>query len=232
MSDIDFADIVKCLNAADRDEGFKYAGGYEFFYMKELKLKLPIFLSISPEDAEQHRVTYLEQLYKTKLGYDNINATTSEPNKGNIVIYRTPDGQMRVEGYFKDDSIWMSQKQIAKLFYIGVPAVNEHIRNIYTIGELQESSTIRKFRIVQNEGNRQVSRDVVFYNLDMIIAIGYRVNSREATCFRIWATQILKEYMIKGFALDDSRLKNGGNPIYQQELIERIRDIRSSEKQI
>jgi hypothetical protein len=119
---------------------------------------------------------------------------------------------------------------MAELFQVSVPTVNEHIRNLYDEGELQHTATIRKFRIVQTEGSRQVSRDVDFYDIDVIISVGYRVKSHRGTQFRIWATQRLREYIIKGFTLDDERLKQAGGGNYFDELLARIRDIRSSEK--
>lgn len=145
-----------------------------------------------------------------------------------ILLYQTEDGETRLEVLHQDETVWLSQRDMAQLFQVTVPTVNEHIRNIYATGELQQNSTIRKFRIVQREGKRNVSRDVVHYNLDMIISLGYRVNSYRGTQFRIWATQKLKEFVIKGFAVDDDRLAHGGSN-YFEELEERIRRIRSSE---
>ncbi len=147
-----------------------------------------------------------------------------------LFIYTTPDGGIQVEPKYEGDTFWMSQKQIAELFGVDVRTISEHMQNIFNTGELDENQTIRKYRIVQTEGTKQVSREVNHYNLDMVIAVGYRVNSKQATSFRIWSSNVLKEYLIKGFALDDKRLKNNGDPIYQQELLDRIRDIRSSEK--
>jgi len=145
-----------------------------------------------------------------------------------ILLYQTEDGETRLEVLHQDETVWLSQRDMAQLFQVTVPTVNEHIRNIYETGELQQDSTIRKFRIVQREGKRNVSRDVVHYNLDMIISLGYRVNSYRGTQFRIWATQKLKEFVIKGFAVDDDRLAHGGSN-YFEELEERIRRIRGSE---
>jgi hypothetical protein len=152
--------------------------------------------------------------------------------EANIIFYTTPAGHVRVEMYFEQETFWMSQKRMAELFGKDVRTINEHLHNIYQDGELQADSTIRKFRIVQSEGNRQVQREVDFYNLDAIIAVGYRVNSYEATQFRIWATRILKEYIVKGFVLDDERLKQGQQfgKDYFDELLERIREIRASER--
>ncbi|KJU84308.1 toxin Fic [Candidatus Magnetobacterium bavaricum] len=157
----------------------------------------------------------------------NIMQKTSD-----IIFYSSADGNVHVEVFFNDETFWLSQKRMADLFGVDVRTVSEHLMNIFKSRELQEDSTIRKFRIVQQEGNREVSRDIDFYNLDAIIAVGYRVNSYQATQFRIWATKTLKEFIIKGFVLDDERLKQGqrlGND-YFDELIDRIREIRASER--
>lgn len=154
-----------------------------------------------------------------------------EENTGNILIYQNEKGDTKVDTYFNDDTIWMSQKSIAELYQVNLRTINEHINNILEEGEL-DSSTIRNFRIVRQEGNRQVSRDILHYNLQMILAIGYRVRNNIGIHFRNWASAILSEYMQKGFAMDDERLKNpkkyGAD--YFDELLERIRDIRASEK--
>jgi hypothetical protein len=149
-----------------------------------------------------------------------------------IILYTTPKGDVKVEIRFEDETFWLTQKKIAELFGVDVRTVNEHLKNIFESGELQRESTIRKIRIVQQEGNRQVSRELDFYNLDAIIAVGYRVNSYNATQFRIWATNTLKEFIIKGFVLDDERLKQGKKfgKDYFDELLERIRSIRASER--
>lgn len=147
-----------------------------------------------------------------------------------IVIYTTEDNQTRVEVKVQDETVWLSQKQMSELFQKSVPTINEHIKNIYDEGELTESATIRNFRIVQFEGGREVARDLTHYNLDIIISVGYRVKSHRGTQFRIWATQKLREYIIKGFVLDDHRLKNPGTLDYFDELIERVREIRTSER--
>lgn len=151
---------------------------------------------------------------------------------GEIILYTTPRDTIRVEVFYRDETFWLPQKRIAELFGVDVRTVSEHLRKIFTNNELSEPSTIRKFRIVQNEGGRQVSREIDFYNLDAIIAVGYRVNSREATQFRIWATGVLKEFIIKGFVLDDERLKLNKRfgRDYFDELLERIREIRASER--
>lgn len=152
-----------------------------------------------------------------------------------FVLYTTEDGDVRLRLFLEDETLWLSQKLIGELFQVESHTINYHIKEIYKSEELDEISTTRKFRVVQREGNRDVARDVIFYNLDMIIAVGYRVNSKRATQFRIWATKVLKEYIVKGFALDDERLKQGdrvfGND-YFKELLERIRSIRASERRI
>ncbi len=146
-----------------------------------------------------------------------------------IIIYQTEDGKIELEVKLEDDTIWVSQKQLCELFGRDKSVISRHIRNIFNSGELDKNSTVAKNATVQIEGNREVIREIEFYNLDVIISVGYRVNSRQATRFRQWATKILKEYLIKGFVLNDNRLKNE-NSGYFDELLERIRDIRSSEK--
>ena len=153
-----------------------------------------------------------------------------DQSQGEIVIYQAEDGLTKVECRFVDETVWLTQQQMAELFHTSRSNIVEHIGHIYEEGELDEISTCRKFRQVRMEGNRQVTRELPFYNLDMIISLGYRVKSLIATQFRRWATERLKEYMIKGFTLDDERLKNLGGGNYWHELLERIRDIRSSEK--
>jgi len=151
-------------------------------------------------------------------------------NNSEILIYQSENGMAKIDVTFMDETVWLSQQQMAELFQTSRTNVVEHIKHIYEEGELDEVSTCRKFRQVRKEGNREVSRELPFYNLDMIISLGYRIKSKIATNFRRWATERLKEYMIKGFTMDDERLKNlsGGN--YWKELLDRIRDIRSSEK--
>ena len=153
-----------------------------------------------------------------------------DQSQGEIVIYQAEDGLTKVECRFVDETVWLTQQQMAELFHTSRSNIVEHIGHIYEEGELDEVSTCRKFRQVRMEGNRQVTRELPFYNLDMIISLGYRVKSLIATQFRRWATERLKEYMIKGFTMDDERLKNLGGGNYWHELLERIRDIRSSEK--
>jgi len=154
------------------------------------------------------------------------------PYENEIIFYTTPDGGVRVEVIYSEESFWLSQKKMADLFGVEVNTINYHLKEIFASGELKEEPTIRKFRIVQPEGGRQISREVEFYHLDAIIAVGYRVNSRQATQFRIWATATLREFIIKGFVLDDERLKQGKRfgKDYFDELLERIREIRASER--
>lgn len=151
-------------------------------------------------------------------------------NNGNILIYQTEDGLTHIDVRMEQDTVWLTQQQMAELFQTSRTNVVEHIQHIYDEGELEQDSTCRKFRQVQQEGNRMVSRDIPFYNLDMIISLGYRVRSVIATRFRQWATKRLNEYIVKGFTMDDERLKNLGGGTYWKELLNRIRDIRSSEK--
>ena len=151
-------------------------------------------------------------------------------NKGDIVIYKTKDGLTKINVKFEDETVWLSQQQMALLFQTSRTNIVEHIKHIYEEGELEQLSTCRNFRQVQTEGNRKVEREIPFYNLDMIISLGYRVKSIVATQFRRWATELIKEYLKKGYALDDNRLKELGGGDYWKELLERIRDIRSSEK--
>ena len=153
-----------------------------------------------------------------------------ENKKGEIVIYQSEDGLTHINVKLEDETIWLTQQQMAELFQSSRTNVVEHIGNIYSEGELDQQATCRNFRQVQKEGNRDVAREIPFYNLDMIISLGYRIKTSVATRFRIWATERLKEYMIKGFAMDDARLKELGGGDYWKELLDRIRDIRSSEK--
>ncbi|MBN1662502.1 MAG: virulence RhuM family protein [Deltaproteobacteria bacterium] len=150
--------------------------------------------------------------------------------KSDLILYQTDDGQTKIEVRLEDEMVWLTQKLMAELFQKDVRTINEHIANIYEEGELVPEATIRKFRIVQSEGKREVSRGIDHYNLDVIISVGYRVKSHRGTQFRIWATQRLREYIVKGFTLDDDRLKQAGGGFYFDELLARIRDIRSSEK--
>lgn len=152
-----------------------------------------------------------------------------------FLLYTVDDSDIKVNAILKDETIWLSQKGMAELFDVEVPAISKHLTNIYAEGELSEDATVSKMEIVQQEGKRQVKRQIEYYSLDAIISVGYRVNSKRATHFRIWATKVLKEYMIKGFALDDERLKQGKTTFgkdYFKELLERVRSIRASERRI
>ena len=160
----------------------------------------------------------------------NKNESGTPENQGEIVIYQTDNGDTKIDVRFVDESVWLTQQQMAELFQSSRTNIVEHIQHIYEEGELDEASTCRKFRQVRKEGNREVAREMPFYNLDMIISLGYRVKSSIATNFRRWATERLKEYMIKGFTMDDNRLKELGGGGYFKELLERIRDIRASGK--
>lgn len=153
-------------------------------------------------------------------------------NESDFLMYQTENGDTKIQVRLEDETVWMTQKLMAELFQKGVSTINEHIKNVYAEGELTEEATIRKNRIVQVEGSREVEREVTFYNLEMIIAVGYRVRSHRGTQFRQWATERLNEYMVKGFTMDDDRLKDMRNlgADYFDELLERIRDIRASER--
>ena len=152
-----------------------------------------------------------------------------------FILYNLPDGSGAVQAYVQDETLWLTQKAMAELFGVEVNTINYHLKEIYNSKELAEGATIRKIRIVQQEGNRQVERERIFYNLDAIISVGYRVNSQRATYFRQWATKILNEFIRKGFVLDDNRLKQGKTTFgvdYFRELLERVRSIRASERRI
>ncbi|MCI1965765.1 MAG: virulence RhuM family protein [Oscillospiraceae bacterium] len=154
----------------------------------------------------------------------------SEINNSEIIMYQTEDGLTKIESTFDGDTVWLSIDQMAELFQRDKSTISRHIKNIYSEGELTPNATVAKFATVQTEGSREVERQIEYYNLDVIISVGYRVKSIRGTQFRIWASGVLKEYMRKGFALNDDILKNNGGGIYFDELLERIRDIRSSEK--
>ena len=153
-------------------------------------------------------------------------------HESNILLYETDDGKINVDVILKDETIWLTQKSMSELFDVNVPAINKHLNNIYEEKELDKNSTISKMEIVRKEGNRNVNRELEFYNLDAIIAVGYRVNSKKATKFRIWATKILKDYMIKGFVIDVDKMKNGPKfgKDYYDELLQTIKEIRLSER--
>jgi len=155
-----------------------------------------------------------------------------KPSEGEIILYQTLEGTIRVEVLYESETFWLNQKKIAELFGVDLRTVSYHLREIYASGELSQEATLQKIWRVQKEGNREVSREIEFYNLDVIISVGYRINSVQATQFRIWATRTLKEFVIKGFVLDDERLKlkKRFGKDYFDELIERIREIRASER--
>ena len=155
-------------------------------------------------------------------------------NTGKILIYQNEKGDTKIDVYFEEDTIWMTQKAMCELYQVAKSSVSEHISNIFKDGELEPEATVRKFRTVQTEGTRQVTRERDYYNLDMILAVGYRVRSNVGIHFRRWASSILTEYMKKGFALNDERLRNPREfgTDYFDELLERIRDIRASEKRV
>ena len=151
-------------------------------------------------------------------------------DKGQILLYQTPDGESRIEVRLEGETVWLNQEQMAELFQRNKSTISRHINNAFEEGELTPEATVAFFATVQTEGNRQVERDIAFYNLDMIISVGYRVHSYRGVQFRMWATRVLKEYIVKGFVLNDDLLKRAGGGNYFDELLARIRDIRSSEK--
>ena len=151
-------------------------------------------------------------------------------DKGQFLLYQTPDGVSKIEVKLQDDTVWLSLDQMAELFQRNKSTISRHIKNVLEEGELLADSTIANFATVQNEGKRHVERQITYYNLDMIISVGYRVLSYRGVQFRIWATKVLKDYIVKGFALNDDLLKRAGGGNYFDELLARIRDIRSSEK--
>lgn len=162
------------------------------------------------------------------------NKLSVQDQTSEFLLYTAPNGDIKVEVLLSDETIWLTQKRMAELFGVGVPAISKHLENIYESGELQREATISILETVQQEGSREVKRKLEYYNLDAVISVGYRVNSTQATQFRIWATQLIKEYIIKGFAMDDERLKNGQyfGKDYFKELLERVRSIRASERRI
>ena len=180
-------------------------------------------------DGKKPLVQQAREYFSQSVSATELMRNTLESN---ILLYKTSQGETRIEVIFNNDTFWMSQKRMADLFGVDVRTVNYHLGQIYETGELQKEATIRKIEIVQNEGERDVERTPLFYNLDAIIAVGYRVNSYQATQFRIWATSVLKEFIIKGYVLDDERLKQGKHfgKDYFDDLLERIREIRTSER--
>lgn len=157
---------------------------------------------------------------------------SKQPEEGELIFYQTAEGAVRVEVLYELETFWLNQKRIAELFGVELSTVSYHLKEIYSSGELSQEATLRKIRRVQTEGSRDVTREIEFYNLDAIISVGYRVNSSQATQFRIWATQTLREFIVKGFVLDDERLKLNKRfgKDYFEELLERIREIRASER--
>ena len=180
-------------------------------------------------DGKKLQVQMAREFFKQEVSTTELMVNSLSSN---ILLYKTRQGEARVEVVFNNETFWMSQKRMAELYDVDVRTINYHLTQIFESGELEESATIRKIGIVQTEGNREVNRPQMLYNLDAIIAVGYRVNSYQATQFRIWATSILKEMIVKGFALDDERLKQGKHfgKDYFDDLLERIREIRASER--
>ncbi len=180
-------------------------------------------------DSKKLQVQMAREYFKQEVSTTELAINTLSSN---ILLYKTKHGEARIEVVFNNETFWMSQKRMAELYNVDVRTVSYHLTQIYESGELQETATIRKIGIVQTEGNREVNRPQMLYNLDAIIAVGYRVNSYQATQFRIWATSVLKEMIIKGFVLDDERLKQGKHfgKDYFDDLLERIREIRASER--
>lgn len=155
---------------------------------------------------------------------------TNQKDLGQMLLYQTPDGVSQIEVHLQGETVWLNLDQMAELFQRNKSTISRHIKNVFEEGELKPESTVAFFATVQNEGNREVERDIAFYNLDMIISVGYRVHSYRGVQFRMWATNVLKEYLVKGFAMNDELLKRAGGGNYFDELLARIRDIRSSEK--
>ena len=180
-------------------------------------------------DGKKLQVQMAREFFKQEVSTTELMVNSLSSN---ILLYKTRQGEARVEVVFNNETFWMSQKRMAELYDVDVRTINYHLTQIFESGELEESATIRKIGIVQTEGNREVNRPQMLYNLDAIIAVGYRVNSYQATQFRIWATSVLKEMIVKGFVLDDERLKQGKHfgKDYFDDLLERIREIRASER--
>ena len=158
------------------------------------------------------------------------NLPANQPPEGQFLLYQTEDGETRIECRLVSETIWLTQRLMSDLFQVTVATINEHLKNLVNDGEIDANRTIRKFLIVQTEGKREVSRQVDHYSLEVILAVGFRVRSTRGTQFRIWANHQLQEFLVKGFAMDDERLKTGGGGLYFEELLARIRDIRSSER--
>lgn len=191
--------------------------------------KMACLIIAENADAKKVLVQQARTYFKSQTSLFEL---TDNNLSSNILLYKTTQGEVKIEVIFNNETFWMSQKRMATLFAVDVKTINYHLGQIYESGELQEEATIRKIQIVQKEGEREVERSPMFYNLDVIIAVGYRVNSYQATQFRIWATGVLKEFIVKGFALDDERLKQGRHfgKDYFDDLLQRIREIRTSER--
>ena len=156
---------------------------------------------------------------------------SDQPQQSRFLIYQAENGVIKIDVRFEEETVWLTQQHLAELFQTTVPNISMHLRNIFEEGELRQEATVKNFLTVRQEGTRQVNRTIDFYNLDAIISVGYRIKSVIATRFRIWATQRLHEYIVKGFVLDDERLKNPDQPFdYFEELARRIQDIRTSER--
>ena len=233
---IDKAIKVASEKGMDIDDHFNHVvemvklGSGSFRKVEAFHLSRMACMIIS-ENADSRKL-----LVKQARAYFSQSVSTTELMRNslesNILLYKTAQGETRIEVIFNNETFWMSQKKMAALFGVDVRTISYHIGQIYETGELDKMATIRKIGIVQTEGERDVERAPLFYNLDVIIAVGYRVNSYQATQFRIWATSVLKEFIIKGYVLDDERLKQGKHfgKDYFDDLLERIREIRTSER--
>lgn len=205
-------------------------GSGAFRTIRNLKLSKYACLLISMNANNKKSIVLQAQAYFA----DKISASEliGDLTSSNVIFYKTSNDKIKIEVVFNNETFWLSQKRMAELFGVDLTTINYHLKQIFESGELEEKATIGKIPIVQMEGEREITRQVIFYNLDAVIAVGYRVNSYQATQFRIWATNTLKEFIIKGFVLDDERLKQGKflGRDYFEELLERIREIRSSER--
>lgn len=237
-----FASVIKKAIAAAQEKGMD-TNDHFYLTVEMVKLgsgsyrnvenfhlsKMACLIIAENADAKKTLVQQARTYFKNQT---NLSELASNLLSSNILLYKTSQGEVKIEVIFNNETFWMSQKRMAILFGVDVRTINYHLGQIYESGELQEEPTIRKIQIVQQEGNRDVERSQIFYNLDAIIAVGYRVNSYQATQFRIWATGVLKEFIVKGFAMDDERLKQGRHfgKDYFDDLLQRIREIRTSER--
>lgn len=237
-----FASVIKKAIAAAQEKGMD-TNDHFYLTVEMVKLgsgsyrnvenfhlsKMACLIIAENADAKKTLVQQARTYFKNQT---NLLELTSNLLSSSILLYKTSQGEVKIEVIFNNETFWMSQKRMAILFGVDVRTINYHLGQIYESGELQEEPTIRKIQIVQQEGNRDVERSQIFYNLDAIIAVGYRVNSYQATQFRIWATGVLKEFIVKGFAMDDERLKQGRHfgKDYFDDLLQRIREIRTSER--